>query len=221
MDIISAITERQSTRAFTNALVPKEIISQILEIARFAPSGTNTQPWKVYVINGPIQKKIGDEIVAARDAFVPENPDYQYYPSVWNEPYKSRRKACGLALYSALNIKPNEAEKRKLAWYRNYYFFDAPIGLVFFLDKQLNKGSWLDMGMFIQSVMLAARQFGLDTCPEASIAEYPDLVRKILNMPDSHSLVCGMALGYKDEKHPINSYRTTREPLDKFTEFMF
>lgn len=219
MEVSEAIKNRHSCRAFLDKPVKQEIILQILEIARFAPSGVNTQPWQVSVVSGSIKQKIGEAIIREREAGVPENPDYHYYPTEWREPYKTRRKACGLALYSSIQIALEEKEKRKAAWYRNYFFFGAPVGLLFFLDKDLEKGSWVDMGMFIQNVMLAARGLGLETCPQAAMAEYPDIVRGLLQIPSEKALLCGMALGYEDLNHPINQYRTTREPINSFTRF--
>ncbi len=151
-------------------------------MARFAPSGVNTQPWQVQVIGPKLQHAIGEAICAQREAQVPENPDYHYYASEWFSPYIERRKACGLALYNALGIKKDETEKRKAAWYRNYYFFGAPVGLLFFIDPRLEKGSWMDLGIFIQSVSLATRGFGLESCAQASLAEYPDIIRELLGM---------------------------------------
>jgi len=220
LNVLEAIKGRHSARAFLNLSVDKKSITTILEVARFAPSGVNTQPWEVVVVQGNYIQQIGDAIIAAREAGTPENPDYHYYPTEWIEPYKSRRKACGLALYSSINITLQDKEKRKEAWYRNYYFFGAPIGLLFFLETKLEKGSWIDMGMFIQNVMLAARGIGLETCPQASLAEYPDIVRGIVGVSKEKALLCGMALGYEDQNHPINQYRTEREPVEKFTTFL-
>lgn len=220
MNVSDAIKNRRATRAFLDKPVTKDQILSILETARFAPSGKNTQPWQVVVVQKEFIRQIGDSIVHARESNIPENPDYHYYPLKWVEPYTSRRKACGLALYSAINIALSDTEKRKVQWYRNYYFFNAPVGLLFFLEKELEKGSWVDMGLFIQNVMLAAREQGLETCPQASLAEYPDIVRDIVKMPDKMALVCGMAIGYADYNHPINQYRTTREPAKEFTQFL-
>lgn len=223
MNVSDAIKGRHSTRAFLNNPVPKSVIDAILDIARFAPSGVNTQPWHVIVLTGALKDTLGTAIIQARQQGIEPNPDYAYYPSAWYEPYKSRRKACGLALYSALGIQKEDTEKRQIAWYKNYYFFDAPVGLLFFIDKNLEKGSWLDMGMFIQNVMLTARDHGLDTCPQASMAEYPDIVRQFL-MPtyvsNNEALVCGMALGFADNAHPVNRYRTPREPVTSFTQYI-
>lgn len=220
MDVVAAITGRFSARAFLDKPVDLNLIKQILDIAKQAPSGVNTQPWSVVVVQGKYINALGDAIIHARESNIPENPDYHYYPIEWVEPYKSRRKACGLALYSALHIDIGEKDKRKIAWYRNYRFFGAPVGLLFFLDRNLEKGSWIDMGLFIQNVMLTARHFGLETCPQASMAEYPDIVRKIVDVPHEKALVCGMAVGYGDDKAAINNYRTTREPVDSFTKFL-
>lgn len=220
MDVKEAITGRYSNRAFLKTPVTRAVVQNILDIARHAPSGVNTQPWQVVVTTQDYQKKIGEAIVQAREAGVPENPDYHYYPTEWREPYKSRRRACGLALYSSIGIELHETEKRKQAWYRNYYFFGAPVGLLFFLDHYLEKGSWLDMGMFIQNVMLAARSFGLETCPQASLAEYPDIVRGIVGINKDKALACGMAVGYADPNAPINQYRTAREEVSSFTQFL-
>lgn len=220
MDVLEAIKERHSTRAFLNTQVSQETIQSILEIAKFAPSGANIQPWFVVAITGALQQQIGDAILKARQNKIPENPDYQYYPTQWRDPYKKRRQACGLALYSALNIAYGDKEKRQEAWNRNYYFFGAPVGLLFFMDRDLEKGSWMDMGMFIQNVMLAARGFGLDTCPQASLAEFPDIVRRIVAVPSEKVLLCGMALGYQDKTVPVNQYRTQRESVSDFSQFL-
>ncbi len=219
MDIAEAIRNRQSTRAFLDRDVSNEVITNILDTARWAPSGVNTQPWQVAVVRGQTKQRIGDDIIAARERGDAENPDYQYYPGQWVDPYKSRRVECGMALYGALGIGREDKEDRKRAWYANYHFFNAPVGLLFFLDRELAQGSWVDMGMFIQSVMLAALNHGLATCPQASLAEYPDIVRSAVALPHELALVCGMALGYPDEQAAVNNYRTTREPVEKFARW--
>jgi len=219
MEIAEAIRKRQSTRAFLEREVSEQTITAILDTARWAPSGVNTQPWHVAVVRGETKQRIGDEIIAARERGDAENPDYQYYPGQWVDPFKSRRVECGMALYGALGIGREDKDKRKQAWYANYHFFGAPVGLLFFLDRQLAQGSWVDMGMFIQSVMLSALGHGLATCPQASLAEYPDVVRGVLNLPHEWALVCGMALGYAREDAPVNNYRTTRQPVEEFTRW--
>lgn len=216
LDVITAMRDRISVRAFLPKKVSKEIISDVLTAARWAPSGVNTQPWQVVVLNAGQREQIAKEIIAHRENQTPENPDYHYYPQEWFEPYKSRRKACGMALYGALNIQIEEKEKRKAQWYRNYSFFDAPVALIFHLHSHLEKGSWMDMGMFLQNVMLAARFYGLETCPQAALAEYPDIIRKHLALAPERHIVCGMAMGYADWSHPVNQYRTARAALSDF-----
>jgi nitroreductase len=220
LDTLTAITGRRSIRAFLKKEVSPEIITQILEVARWAPSGVNTQPWQVAVVGPQHRQKISQAIVTARENNIPENPDYHYYPEEWFEPYKSRRKACGLALYGALDIARDDLQKRNTQWFRNYYFFDAPAALIFYLDHRLCKGSWMDTAMFIQNVMLAARAFGLETCPQAALAEYPDLIREHLSISKDCHIVCGMSMGYADWDDPVNQYRTEREPVNNFTVWL-
>jgi nitroreductase len=219
LDVLEAIRHRQSVRAFLDKEVPESLITQILEVAKYAPSGVNTQPWQVACLGPNTRTKISNEIIALREQNVSENPDYQYYPTDWQEPFKSRRKACGMALYGALHIDYHDKVRRKEQWYKNYYFFNAPCALIFYLESHLCKGSWMDMGMFLQNVMLSARGHGLETCPQAALAEYPDVIRKHLNLPDTYHIVCGMALGYADWNDPVNQYQTAREPIESFLKW--
>jgi nitroreductase len=218
MNTLDTIRRRTSTRAYLDRPVSQTTIESILDAARWAPSGVNTQPWQVEVVTGRSKEKLADALVAAHLAGGPQ-PDYEYYPGQWPEPYKSRRKASGLALYQSLGITLYDQEKRRAAWLRNYRFFDAPTGLLFFIDRTLATGSWVDTGMFIQNVMLAACDLGLATCPQASIAEYPDVVRSTLDLPPDRALVCGMALGYPDPQAAVNGFRTEREPVSAFTRW--
>lgn len=217
MDVLDAMRGRRSTRAFLERPVARATIESILDAARWAPSGVNSQPWQVVVVQGRMKDRIGQALLAARQNGEPECPDYAYYPKEWVEPYKSRRKATGMALYAALEIRKDDSDARLRAWNNNYRFFGAPAGLLFFVDRALAQGAWVDMGMFIQNVMLAARAHGLETCPQASLAEYPDRVRGLLGMAGDRALICGMALGYADAAHPVNRYRTEREPVGAFT----
>jgi nitroreductase len=219
MDVLTAIRTRASTRAFLDKPVPKTLIHELLDIARYTPSGTNTQPWQVAVLMGTAKAQLCQAIVEAFDHGQKGNPDYQYYPQEFFGPLKARRVKCGLALYNALGIAKEDTEGRKAQWRANYRFFDAPVGLFLLLDKRLATGSWFDLGMFAQSIMLAAKGLGLDTCPQAALAEYPDIVRQHLNLSDSLQVACGMAIGYADPNHPINQYRTEREEVDSFTQW--
>lgn len=219
MEILEAIEGRCSTRAFLDRDVSDETLRAILETARWSPSGGNMQPWRVAVVKGETKQQITDAIIAAREAKQPDNPDYNYYPQEWEEPYKGRRKACGLALYQALDIGRRDVERMTDAWYNNYRFFGAPVGMLFFVESQLAQGSWVDMGIFIQTIMLSARAHGIETCPQASMADYPDIVRDILKIDDNWSLLGGLSLGYGDPDAAANSYRTEREEVDSFTDW--
>lgn len=219
MQVSDALKQRKSTRAFLKQIVEPEKITRILTAARHAPSGVNTQPWQVAVLSGAskamLQKKLDHAFRTGAQAHV----DYAYYPSDWRSPYKERRKACGLQLYSALAINKEDKARKIEQWAANYRAFDAPVMFLFFMDSALATGSFLDFGMFLQSVMLMAVEEGLATCPQASLAEYPDIVKQTLGYPDNTKLICGMALGYEDSEAAVNSYRTPRMKLEEFTRF--
>ena len=219
MEVTEAIRNRKSTRAFLDKPVPDEVITTVLECARWAPSGVNSQPWQVAVVTGETKRQLGNALAKQRADGETPRQDYNYYPTQIEQPYIARKRACGHALYSALGIKHNGIETRKAQWMKNYHGFDSPVTLLFFVDAILEKGSWVDVGMFIQNVMLAARGFGLETCPQAALAEYPDVIRNILNIADSKKLICGMALGYADYDDPSFQYRTEREPVENFTQW--
>jgi len=218
MDILEAMRGRASTRAFRDQNVSDEQVKTILDAARWAPSGVNIQPWQVAVVRGATKQKLAEALISAR-AGGQANPDYQYYPSEWFEPFKERRKHCGLALYQALEIRREDKDKQVEAWNNNYRFFGAPVGLLIFLDRRLGQGAWIDMGMFMQNIMLAARSLGLATCPQASRGEYPDVVRELLGIEHELALLGGIALGYADTEAAVNRYRTEREPVERFTRW--
>lgn len=216
MDALDAIRKRFSARAYLSRPVERSVVTSVLDAARWAPSAVNIQPWKVEVVTGKTKERLADALIAAKKSGVKEEPDYQYYPAKWEEPYATRRKESGLALYKALGIGKDDYEKRMEAWLRNYSFFEAPVGLLFFIAKRLERGSWMDIGMFIQNVMISAKAHGLDTCPQASLAEYPATIRNTLGVPDTFALACGMAMGYADMTAAVNNYRTGREPVESF-----
>lgn len=219
MEVTEAIRNRKSTRAFLPKPVDKKLIKDILECARWAPSGVNSQPWQVAVVFEETKNKLAHALAKCRANGESSRQDYDYYPTKIEEPYLSRKKACGKALYTALNIQKDDIKKRKEQWMKNYYSFDAPVVLYFFIDEILETGSWVDCGMFIQNVMLAARGFGLETCAQAALAEYPDIVRNILKINDTKKLICGMALGHANYKDTSYQYRTEREPVETFTSW--
>lgn len=219
MHVADAIVARQSIRAFLPKEVEEEKIVRLLDLAKHAPSGANTQPWQVAVVKGETKRELTARMVAAFSTNEPSAKDYRYYPDKWVAPYTSRRTRCGMQLYDALGIERRDTGRRREQWLANYRAFDAPVMLLFFIDDALATGSYLDYGMFLQTLMLAAVEEGLTTCPQAALAEYPDIVRQTLGYPDTALVLCGMALGYADPGHPINQYRTPREAVATFTRF--
>jgi nitroreductase len=219
MNVSEALNTRKSTRAFLPKPVDKAIIDRILSAARHAPSGTNTQPWQVAVVTGDTKQQLCQELETAFRNQVDRKMDYHYYPEDWVDPYKSRRKACGLQMYSTLKITREDKQRQLDQWAANYRAFDAPVMLLFFMDGIMQTGSYLDYGLFLQSVMLMAVEEGLATCPQAALGEYPAIVKAKLGYPDDSILMCGMALGYEDKEALVNSYRTPREEVETFTRY--
>ncbi len=219
MHVRDALLVRKSVRAFLDRPVPHTLIEKILDAARHAPSAANTQPWQVAVVSGAHKQSLQQQLEHAFRTGIPAHMDYRYYPQHWRSPYRERRQACGLQLYEAVGIDQQDKQRRQEQWAANYRAFDAPVFLFFFLDADMEAGSWLDCGMFLQSLMLAAVAFDLATCAQAALAEYPDIVRQALGYDETHILLCGMALGYEDTGAPVNGYRTPREDVHTFTRF--
>jgi nitroreductase len=220
MDVLEALKNRKSVRAYLNKDVEKEKIELILNSAKTAPSGVNTQPWQVYVVQAKKKKAIEDKMIEAFKNDANEEMDYQYYPLSWEDPYKTRRKETGLLMYETLGITRQDKQRQKEQWMANYRAFDAPVVLYFTMDNFLEKGSYLDYGMFLQSIMLSATSLGLATCIQAALAQYPTIVKEELGIHKDKVLLCGIALGYEDTKALVNSYRTPRVELDEFVTFI-
>ena len=216
-----ALLSRRSLRAFRPDPVPRATVERILALASRAPSGTNVQPWKVHVVAGEAKERLAQEMFAGYLAHGEEGwkATYAYYPTKWREPYLGRRRKLGWDLYGLLGIGKGDREKTKQQHARNFRFFDAPVALVFTIDDDLEAGSWLDYGMFLQSVMLAARGFGLDTCPQAAIASAHEVLRRHLPIAPNEVVVCGMSLGYARGDAVENSLVTEREPVAGFARF--
>ncbi|WP_166015679.1 nitroreductase [Chelativorans multitrophicus] len=216
-----AITSRRSVRAFLPDPVDEGTIREILQVASRAPSGTNMQPWKVYVTAGETKHRLAEAILSSGIcAEKAKWEEYKYYPDSFFEPYLSRRRAVGYALYGLLGIGRREVDRMRAQHDRNFVFFDAPVGMIFTIDRRLNKGSWIDHGMFLQSIMIAARARGLHTCPQAAFAPYHRYIRPILDIPEEEVVVCGMALGYEDTSKPENKLRTERAPIEEWSTFL-
>ena len=218
-----AITTRRSVRAYLDRPVSRELVERILMIARNAPSGSNVQPWRAYVLLGKRLQALGSDM---KDTYLRGEPghkrEYNYYEIDWTglEPYAGRRQACGWGLYSTLRITRQEKDRLKAQRATNFNFFSAPVGLVFTIKRCLELGSWLDYGMFLQSINLAARGFGLHSCTQASISEFPLVVRRHLPVGEDEIVVAGMAIGYKDAGAPVNQFLTPRAPLAEFATFL-
>ena len=225
--IQQAMDSRMSARAFTQQAVSQEVITDILHLASRAPSGTNTQPWKVYVLQGASRNSLVTKVCAAHDE-IRAHPEkaadyreaYDYYPEKWVSPYIDRRRENGWSLYGLLGIGKADKDKMHLQHQRNYKFFDAPVGLMFTLDKVMGRGSLVDYGMFLQSVMLAARAHGLHTCPQAAWNGFATIILPHIGAGPDEMLVCGMALGYADDKDIVNTFRTPRETVASFTHWL-
>jgi nitroreductase len=214
-----AIATRRSVRGFTPEPVSPSIVECMLKLASRAPSGSNIQPWKAHVITGPALERLKAALCAAHFSGESEAREYEYYPVNWRSPYLDRRRKIGWDLYALTGVTRGDHEASLRQRGRNYIFFGAPVGFVFTIDRDLGQGSWLDFGMFLQNLMIAARGHNLHTCPQAAIANYPDILRAELGIPRDEIVVCGMALGHEDPNEPANRLETEREPLPVFCTF--
>jgi len=211
---------RHAVRAFLPRAVPRELLAEILAIASRAPSGTNLQPWRVHVLSCAARQRLVDAVCAAYDGDERgHSAEYNYYPAEFFEPYLARRRKIGWGLYGLLGIEKGDKARMKAQMRRNYEFFGAPVGLIFTIDRRMEQGSWLDYGMFVQSVMLAARARGLDTCPQVAWLDYHRIIAGVLGFDAQEQLVCGMSLGYADPAAIENTLRTERAALDEFAVF--
>ena len=224
-----AIASRRSVRGFLPTPVDRATMEEILAVASRAPSGTNIQPWKVHVLTGAARERFCAMIMAAHEEEYErkkrgEAPlhteEYGYYPVEWFEPYIGRRRKLGWELYSLLGIGKKDYDKMHLQHGRNYTFFDAPVGMIFTIDRRMLQGSWLDYGMFLQNIMIAARGRGLDTCPQQAFAHFHKLIGSFLELPAGDMVVCGMALGYEDHGVLANKLTTERCAVAEFTTFV-
>ena len=217
-----AIRSRRSIRAFLPTPVPRETVQAILEVAARAPSGTNTQPWQVHVLTGESKAALSGAIRSAYDdpdERARHTEEYAYYPTEWRSPYIDRRRKVGWDLYSLLGIGRADKERMHAQHGRNYDFFGAPVGLMFTIDRVMQQGSWLDYGMFLQSMMVAARGRGLDTCPQAAFTQFHRIIATHLALGEQQMVVCGMSLGYADPAAVENTLVTEREPVPGFARF--
>jgi len=214
-----AVSQRRSVRAFLDTPVPRATVERILALAARAPSGTNMQPWKVQVLTGAARDRLCDAVTAAFDGPEKHANEWAYYPKEFREPYLSRRRKVGWDLYGLLGIARGESQRMHAQHGRNFRFFDAPVGMIFTIDRHLEIGSWLDYGMFLQNIMVLARSHGLDTCPQAAFAAYHKVIRAELGLDEEQVVVGGLSLGYADWSAVENTLVTGRVPLDRFVTF--
>ena len=215
-----AIVSRRSVRQFSPEPVPRELVERILSVSSRAPSGTNIQPWKVRALAGAVKDRVAAAMmdVCRAEGEGALKAEFRYYPEKWRDPYLARRRKVGWDLYGLLGITREDKAGLARQHWRNFEFFDAPVALIFTMDRDLQLGSWLDYGMFLQNVMLAARGEGLDTCPQAALANAHEVLRRELAIPEGEIVVCGMSLGWAaDDK--VNTLVTVREPVSAFASF--
>ncbi|MBV8035210.1 nitroreductase [Roseateles sp.] len=219
----AAIKTRHSLRAFLPTPVPRRTVEDILEVASWAPSGTNTQPWQVHVLTGAALQRIAGRIQAAYldpAQNAAHREEYAYYPNEWRSPYIDRRRKVGWDLYGLLGIAKTDKARMQHQHGRNFVFFDAPVGLLFTIDRVMQQGSWLDYGMFLQNIMVAARARGLHTCPQAAFTQFHRILAEELGLNEEQMLVCGMSMGFADPDAVENSLVTERAPVAEFTRFL-
>ena len=221
MRVSEAVLSRVSCRGFRSDPVPGEVLRDILKVARQAPSGGNLQPWHVYAVAGEkLDSLVADVLARFADQPHGEGGEYRIYPEHLKEPYRSRRFKCGEDLYALLHIERADKARRRVQFRENFRFFSAPLGLFIYLDRQMQPGQWADVGMFLQTVMLLAREHGLHTCPQEAWAMFHKTIATHLHPPPEHMLFCGVAMGYMETDHPLNTLRTERAPLEEFCTFI-
>lgn len=217
----AAITGRRTVRAFRPDPVARDLMEHLLDVAARAPSGTNMQPWRVHVICGEPKARLSADLVRAHaEPSGTYEAEYKYYPAVFPEPYLSRRRKVGWDLYGLLEITRDDKQRMHEQHARNFLFFDAPVGLIFTIDRRLEIGSWLDYGMFLENIMIAARSRGLETCIQAAFAPFHSVIRRHLPVSEGEVVVCGMSVGYEDRDGIVNSLTTERSPARDFATFI-
>jgi nitroreductase len=215
-----ALLSRRSIRAFLPRPVPEAMLRRLLEVARWAPSGSNIQPWKVHVLTGKSLTRLSEAMIAAARNGESQKMEYHYYAPQWREPFLARRRACGFGLYAAMGIARDDRAGRQRAQERNYRFFDAPAGMLFWIPSDLEHGSWMDYGMFIYTIALAARGFGLSTIAQGALGEYPHVAHAMFGVGADYKLIGGMSIGWADPDAPVNRFQPDRIDVDEFTTWM-
>jgi len=219
LQFIEALHARKSVRAFKPDPVPRALVEELLVLASRSPSGTNVQPWKVHVVAGAVRARLEQEVLAHRDSNPPDDRAEFPRSSKRKEPYIGRMRKLGKDMYTLIGIPKGDKQANWAQWGRNYKFFDAPVGLLFTIDKDLDAMSFVDVGMFMQTFMLAAKVRGLDTCAQGAWNNYWSVTRRVLNVPDDEYIIAGISLGYADDSHPVNTLVSERETVESFATF--
>jgi nitroreductase len=215
-----ALISRRSIRAFKPDPVPGALMRRVLEAARWAPSGSNIQPWKVHVLNGESRQQYTDALLAAEENGDAGEMEYNYYAPEWREPFLARRRACGFGLYGAMGVTRDDKAGRRDAFLSNYKFFGAATGLLFWIPSDLEHGSWIDYGTFIQSISIAARGWGLSTIAQGALGEFPHVAHKMFGIGDDYKLIGGMSIGWPDDDASVNLFQPERLDVDEFTTWL-
>ncbi|MBN9444555.1 nitroreductase [Bosea sp. (in: a-proteobacteria)] len=216
-----AILKRRAVRAFLPDPVDPTLVRRLIELAARAPSGTNMQPWKLRVVGSQSRARLETALLAALEAGErPGAEEYRYYPERFREPYLSRRRKVGWDLYGLLGVAKGDTAGMLRQTAANLRFFDAPVALMLTIDRDLEIGSWLDLGMFIENLLIAAQGHGLDSCPQAIFAQFHPIVRRELAIPEDEIVVCGIAIGKADPDAPANRLVPEREPIERFTTWL-
>jgi nitroreductase len=215
-----ALISRRSIRAFKHEAVADTLMRRILEAARWAPSGSNIQPWKIHVLNGESRQQYTDALLAAEANNEAGAMEYNYYAPEWREPFLERRRACGFGLYGAMGVGRKDKQGRREAFLNNYKFFGAATGLLFWIPSDLEHGSWIDYGTFVQSISIAARGWGLSTIAQGALGEFPHVAHKMFNIGDDYKLIGGMSIGWPNEGAPVNLFQPERLDVDEFTTWL-
>ncbi len=219
MNVDEAILSRRSIRAFKPDPVPKSLIDEILQIASRAPSGTNIQPWKLHVVAGEVRARLEREVLAHRDTNPPDVSAEFPRMNKRKEPYQTRMRTLGKEMYTLLGVPKGDQAANWRQWGRNYEFFGAPVGLIFTIDKDLDRMSYVDVGILLQTILLAAKARGLDSCAQGAWNNYWSVTRRVLGVPEDEFIICGVSLGYADETQPVNTLVSEREPVESFVTF--
>ena len=215
-EALALLLQRRSTRAFRPDAVPHDLLQQLLLAARRAPSGGNLQPGRLIAVQGQRRQQLTDALLQDFQSQAPEQEDYAYFPRPMPMQLRKRQVAAAQALYGALGVARDDRAGRDAQFARNYQFFDAPVALVVTIDAHYGPGGYMDLGMTLYGLQLAAAAMGLGSCAIGALASYPATVRRVLELPEHQHIVCGLAIGWADETAPVNQTHTTRAPLGEW-----